>query len=61
MEAIRRSARDTKRRISFSITHALQKTMRKLSSGNKAAYQVFTLPKFSSNMRKILPYLRLYG
>ena len=30
MEAIRRSARDTKRRISFSITHALQKTMRKI-------------------------------
>ena len=30
MEAIRRSARDTKRRIPFSITHALQKTMRKI-------------------------------
>jgi hypothetical protein len=30
MESIRRSARDTKRRISFSINHALQKTMRKI-------------------------------
>ena len=61
MEAIQRSARDTKRRISFSITHALKKTMRKLSSGNHAANQVLTLPKYFSKMRKILPYLWLYG
>ena len=61
MEDIRRSARDTKRSIPSNITHALQKTMRKLSSGNNEANQVFSFPKYSSKMRKILPYLQLYG
>ena len=33
----------------------------KLTSRNNAANQVFMFPKYFSKMRKILPYLGLYG
>ncbi len=61
MEAIRRSARDTKEEfLLVSIMHS-KRQCEKLSSGNNAANKVFTFPKYFSKMRKILPYLRLYG
>ena len=61
MESIRRSARDKKEEfLLVSIMHS-KRQCEKLSSGNNAANKVFTFPKYFSKMRKILPYLRLYG
>jgi len=61
MEDIRRSARDTKEEfLLVSLMHS-KRQCEKLSSGNNAANKVFTFPKYFSKMRKILPYLRLYG
>ena len=61
MEAIRRSARDTKEEfLLVSIMHS-KRQCEKLFSGNNAANKVFTFPKYFSKMRKIFPYLRLYG
>ena len=61
MESIRRSACDTKEEfLLVSIMHS-KRQCEKLSSGNNAANKVFTFPKYFSKMRKIFPYLRLYG
>ena len=61
MEATRRSARDTKEEFLLVSLMLSKKQCEKLSSGNNAANQVLTFPKYFSKMRKILPYLRLYG